>query len=100
MVLVCDDSSVHNSDRSNCSVFLFSCTHHAPHRIAYRSCTCIIIGLPIENTDHQEQDLAAQEVLPEEVVAEEDLPECPNHIACDFEQGKPWSIFLLVCQSN
>ena len=98
---MCDDSSMHSSDRRNLQhVFLLACTHHAPHRIAYQSCTCIIIGLLIENVDHQEQDQVAQEVLPEVVTAEEDLPECPNHIACDFEQGKPRSIFLLVCQSN
>ena len=66
----------------SCEFLVFIHTHHTGSQEE-------LPEIPEELTEQN-----PQEVLPDEEVTE-DLPECPHHVPCTFEQGKPRSISQL-----
>ena len=68
------------------------------HRIRLYVLASHHIGSQDENPANVIQEQVTQEVQLENLGEEDQLQECPNHIASVFEQGKPRSI-LPVCKS-
>ena len=79
--------------------FAYISSHHVlVHRIRLYVLASHHIGSQDENPANVIQEQVTQEVQLENLGEEDQLQECPNHIASVFEQGKPRSI-LPVCKN-